>query len=798
MRSHACATILLAASLVPTSRTLHAQCADGTPPPCEVRAAHVVARRAPPAADVRGRSFLVLPFRNVTRSDEFEWLVEGSPALLSEALSRWREIDVVPAERLYPALRRQGLEPGQVMDADGIRRVAEETEGWTAVTGDVLATGSRIRISARAYDVVTEEVVVNATETANGEDDILEAFDRLAGRLLQRAGLSSEATGAGAGATQSIDAYKAYLRGMRHYHRDEVEQARAAFEQAVSIDSSFARAYVRLAETEMITPEALLDPQSAGYRYAERAAALASQLPERDRLLVQALAAQFRGQLGETRENLERLIALDSNNVEALEALAELEAFDPVLVPTPVGERPRGSPNRAALLSKRALAVNPGRFQNYESLVSVYTTAADAQARVIGITGEQASLVAFLQALVSPSASNFAALLRDSIELVPAESLHALPHDTVKAARRRAGEAAVAWARQWMAATPDAGYANLKVSEAYGAVGSYDLALAHVMRAESLGVEIDMLADFPGRRLQLLVAAGRYEEAKALADSLWDADYYGLQGLASGGLLRQHDLAWIFTLDLLTARFEKAEERWRYFVGLAMQNPQLTDTTIAKMNVLCFLACRTDAAFPMVYPHIPQIVRFAAADSVVAHFGELPAGSWLEERRSELLDRAVRRAWPDDRANVVARWREAASGSLENGESDLAVGLLVAVINTDTTVAGRLASFDLLQRMVNAEPGNLEAWYQMGKIGALTGERLEAAQAALERYLQDGPVEGGPSLAGGYWRLGMIHEHRGDVDAARSAYEQAVELNPDETGAKQALERLEGGGTDAR
>jgi tetratricopeptide (TPR) repeat protein len=764
-----------------------------------VRVASVVTRSAAPAPEARGRSFLVLPFRNVTRSEQHDWLVEGSPALLSDALGRWQEVQVVPAERLYPALRRHGLEPGQVMDQALIRRVAEETEGWTAVTGDVLATGSRIRITARAYDVVTDEVVVTATETAESEDAILDTFERLAGQLLERAGLSVEGSSAGSSITSSIDAYKAYLRGLRHYHRNEVQQAREAFEEAVAIDSTLARAYVRLAESLMITPEAFLDPQSPAYRYAERAAALAAQLPERDRLLVQALTAQFRGQLGETRSALEQLVALDSNNVEALEALADLESFDPVLVATPLGERPRGSLNRAALLSKRALAVDPGRSHNYGTLLTVYTTAAGGgHGRVVGIEGEQPSLVALLQAYASPSAHNFVVLLRDSIEIMPAESLQTLPHDTVEAAETRAGEAAVAWANQWMAATPDAGWANLKVSEAHAVVGNHDLAMTYLARAESLGVEIDVLADFPGRRMQALVLAGRYDEATRLADSLWDADYFSMAGLASGGLLRQHDLSWIFTLDLLAARFDEAEELWGYLVGLALQNPQVTDTTVAQVNILCFLSCRTDATSLMLYPWMPERIRFAAADSFVAHLDSVPTGGWLEEHRATVLRNSVRNAWPEDRVAAVARWREAASGYFDDGRSELTVELLVPAINLDTTVTGRMASFGLLQRVVAAEPANLEAWYQMGKIGALTGERLDEAWAALERYVEEGPVEDGPTLAGAHWRLGMIHEHRGDVDAARAAFERALALDPEFTAARQALEQLGGGGGNDR
>ena len=98
------ATLLVAVLPVP----LRAQCADGTPPPCEVRTQQVVASATPPPSEAeRGRSFLILPFRNLTRSPELEWLIDGSVALLTDALNQWQDITVVPETRLYPALRNE-------------------------------------------------------------------------------------------------------------------------------------------------------------------------------------------------------------------------------------------------------------------------------------------------------------------------------------------------------------------------------------------------------------------------------------------------------------------------------------------------------------------------------------------------------------------------------------------------------------------------------------------------------------------------------------------------------------------
>src|SRR5262249_49506904 len=147
-----------------------------------------VTRPQPPAAPERAKKFLILPFRNVTQQPTESWLVEGSTTMLVEAISRWQGVSVVPDEKLYPALKRHAITPGAVVDADKLRSVAGETGGWTAVTGDVLATGGRVRISARATDVISGRELVRASSEVAAGGDVRLAFDTLSLRLLRAAG----------------------------------------------------------------------------------------------------------------------------------------------------------------------------------------------------------------------------------------------------------------------------------------------------------------------------------------------------------------------------------------------------------------------------------------------------------------------------------------------------------------------------------------------------------------------------------------------------------------------------------
>src|SRR2546430_17505605 len=80
---------LLAALVV---RFAGAQCPDGTAPPCSRGAPGAAATSPPPAERERARTFLILPFRNLSRIAAYQWLVEASPTMLADALGQWTEL----------------------------------------------------------------------------------------------------------------------------------------------------------------------------------------------------------------------------------------------------------------------------------------------------------------------------------------------------------------------------------------------------------------------------------------------------------------------------------------------------------------------------------------------------------------------------------------------------------------------------------------------------------------------------------------------------------------------------------
>jgi tetratricopeptide (TPR) repeat protein len=99
-------------------------------------------------------------------------------------------------------------------------------------------------------------------------------------------------------------------------------------------------------------------------------------------------------------------------------------------------------------------------------------------------------------------------------------------------------------------------------------------------------------------------------------------------------------------------------------------------------------------------------------------------------------------------------------------------------------------AFSLFDEVLARKPNDPSALYQLGRTAAMSGQRLDDGQAALEKFLALQQPPPGLSLGGAHFRLGMIAERRGDIPVARKEYETAVSLEPRLEDAKKALARV--------
>lgn len=99
-------------------------------------------------------------------------------------------------------------------------------------------------------------------------------------------------------------------------------------------------------------------------------------------------------------------------------------------------------------------------------------------------------------------------------------------------------------------------------------------------------------------------------------------------------------------------------------------------------------------------------------------------------------------------------------------------------------------SFDLYEALLARRPDETNALYFIGRLGALSGQRLERAEAALRRFVALPPKEGSQSVASAYLRLGTIQAKRGERDAARASFSAGLKVDPKRNDLKEALSAL--------
>ena len=99
-----------------------------------------------------------------------------------------------------------------------------------------------------------------------------------------------------------------------------------------------------------------------------------------------------------------------------------------------------------------------------------------------------------------------------------------------------------------------------------------------------------------------------------------------------------------------------------------------------------------------------------------------------------------------------------------------------------------LAVYDRIEKRFPAE------WayrFNMGRIAALSGERMERGEKELRALIASPPADMQKNtLAGAHHRLGMILERQGKKDQARTEYQMAISINPNHEEAKKALAAL--------
>jgi serine/threonine protein kinase/Tfp pilus assembly protein PilF len=188
------------------------------------------------------KSVAVLYFENLSKVTEDEYLRDGITEDIITELSKIRGINTYSRPTVL-AFRDKQVTPGQI---------GQQLKAAYVLTGSLRRSGNRLRITTQLVDTHTDFPLWSERYDREMKD-VFEVQDEIARKIAEalRVTLSPQELEALAiKPTENLQAYDLYLRGKRYARRQtrqDLEFALQMFENAVTIDPSFALAYAACA-----------------------------------------------------------------------------------------------------------------------------------------------------------------------------------------------------------------------------------------------------------------------------------------------------------------------------------------------------------------------------------------------------------------------------------------------------------------------------------------------------------------------------------------------------------------------
>lgn len=209
----------------------------------------------------------VLPLTNISQEAGDEYFADGLTEELIGSISQIQGLRVIARTSV---MRFKGANKP-------IREIGQELNVGSVLEGTVRKAGDKIRISIRFIETINEE----PRWSQNFDREIQDIFSiqreiaEKVSQALQEQALVTESLPAEGRAPKNMDAYILYLRGRQSWNKRteaDLKQAILFFEQALQLDSSYARAYAGIADSYAAL--ALLEFMAPSEAYPKAAAAV--------------------------------------------------------------------------------------------------------------------------------------------------------------------------------------------------------------------------------------------------------------------------------------------------------------------------------------------------------------------------------------------------------------------------------------------------------------------------------------------------------------------------------------------
>jgi len=195
----------------------------------------------------------VMYFDNVAEPSDSKRLGEIATNLLITGLSQSEYLRVMSSQRLYDLLKQVGKEGVKTIDRATASQIARKAEAKWMLTGSILQSEPVLVLTSQLIDVSSGGVIASQRITGNQGENIFAVIDRLTEDVKKNSSLpsamkSEPSVNVADVTTRSQEAYRYYVEGMERLDKASWSEARRSFRKAIELDSTFASAYLRLAQ----------------------------------------------------------------------------------------------------------------------------------------------------------------------------------------------------------------------------------------------------------------------------------------------------------------------------------------------------------------------------------------------------------------------------------------------------------------------------------------------------------------------------------------------------------------------
>jgi serine/threonine protein kinase/tetratricopeptide (TPR) repeat protein len=340
------------------------------------------------------RAIAVIGFKNRTGDPGLDYLQEAIPNLLITSLEQSGHFRVTSWERLQDLLRQSGRDASATADEEAGFEVCRRDGIEALVLGSYIKAGETFATDVKVLDAANKQLLRSASARGDGVSSVLKTqIDEISRAISRGLGPVSAKIEIARPkivdlTTGSMEAYNYYLRGRDDYEKFYFADARKFLEKAVSLDPTFAVAYLYLGKAagSVFDTKAQIEAFELAEKYSGKAtekerlyieagyAGTVEHDPEKRLRLLQELADKY-PQEKEPHSDLGLLYKGLGRTQESLGEYEKALALDPdygfVLNQAGYGYADMGEWDKAFRYIERYAAINPGQANPLDSLAEL-------------------------------------------------------------------------------------------------------------------------------------------------------------------------------------------------------------------------------------------------------------------------------------------------------------------------------------------------------------------------------------------------------------------------------------------